>query len=374
MKRLINRRRFLKVGAGLAGTMAAGALLPRGFAFSQGQPALAVPTIDKLSIRVITDGAYDLFLGPQNLPGLKVERASIAPQKSTHTLHNQWGLSLYLESVKGGEQRNQLLDFGYTSEALINNMDLLKVDPAKIHGLILSHGHFDHFGGLEGFLEKKRDALPANLALYVGGEEAFCRRLIGPPGQQVTFGKELNRNALGAARVATVLGEAPRIIEGHAFTTGMIPRGGFEKVLSNTMVEYSKHGNLGCDLSHFLPAEQLGKIVPDQHLHEHATCFNLKDRGLVVITSCGHAGIVNTIRQAQKVSGVKKLHALVGGFHLGPAPADYVEQSVLALKEMNPDYVIPMHCSGVKFTASTQNHMPGKLVLSSTGSLFTFAA
>src|SRR5262249_50103008 len=64
---------------------------------------------------------------------------------------------------------------------------------------------------------------------------------------------------------------------------------------------------------HYTPAELQGKIVPDEHLHEHATCFNVKDRGLVVISSCGHVGIVNSARQAQEVSGVQKVHAIVGG-------------------------------------------------------------
>ena len=74
--------------------------------------------------------------------------------------------------------------------------------------------------------------------------------------------------------------------------------------------------------------------MPDEHIHEHATCFNVKDRGLVVISSCGHVGIVNSARQAQEVSGVQKIHALVGGFHLGPAPADYLNQVVTEIKTL----------------------------------------
>ena len=92
------------------------------------------------------------------------------------------------------------------------------------------------------------------------------------------------------------------------------------RVLPNTMVEFGVKDGVGCDMSHFSAAELQGKIMPDEHVHEHATCFNVKDRGLVVISSCGHVGIVNSVRQAQEVSGVQKVHAIVGGFHLGPAP------------------------------------------------------
>ena len=102
----------------------------------------------------------------------------------------------------------------------------------------------------------------------------------------------------------------------------------------------------GCEASYFSKEEQEGKIVFDQFYGEHATCFNVKDRGLVVISSCGHRGIISSIRQAQAVSGVQKVHAAMGGFHLGPAPEPYIAQTVQTLKEIDPDYVIPMHCTG----------------------------
>jgi len=116
----------------------------------------------------------------------------------------------------------------------------------------------------------------------------------------------------------------------------------------------------------------LGKIVPDEHIHEHATCFNLKDRGLIVISSCGHVGIVNSARQAMEVSGVNKIHALVGGFHLGPAPADYLGKVIAEVKTLNPDVIIPMHCSGDNFIRAVRAQMPEKLVLGTTGSRITF--
>ena len=115
-----------------------------------------------------------------------------------------------------------------------------------------------------------------------------------------------------------MLCETPTVIEGHAFTTGKITRNSIERILPNSFVDYSSKEVAGCDYGHYTAAELQGKIVPDQHVHEHATCFNIRGKGLVVISSCGHVGIVNSVRQAQEVSGVKKVHAIVGGFHLGP--------------------------------------------------------
>ena len=125
---------------------------------------------------------------------------------------------------------------------------------------------------------------------------------------------------------------------------------------------------------HFTADELAGKPEPDQHWHEHATCFRLGDRGLVVLTSCGHAGIVNTLRRAQEVSGVDKIYALVGGFHLAPAPDDYLRQVMAELKKFDLAHVFPMHCSGQNFIDLAKREIPEKLVLCATGSSFTFTA
>jgi 7,8-dihydropterin-6-yl-methyl-4-(beta-D-ribofuranosyl)aminobenzene 5'-phosphate synthase len=369
MSNRVKRREFLMGSAAAAAAAATG-----GFTCMEIANAAPIetPVIDKLSIRVLIDSSHDLFLRPGQVNGVSIQPA---PRASSYRqiLHNQWGLSLFLESQRGGEQRSIMLDFGYSPEALLNNIEITRVDPSKLEALIVSHGHYDHFGGLQGFLAKYRSVLPADLKLYAGGEDNFCHRYSGPQGQLTDFGV-LDRRELTAHQVATVLAENPTIVAGHAFTTGRIKRSSIERVLPNTSVEYATKDGLGCDASHFAPAELQGKIVPDQHVHEHATCFNVKDRGLVVISSCGHVGIVNSALQAQEVSGVKKLHALVGGFHLGPAPADYLKQVVGEIKSLNPDVVIPMHCSGDNFVREVRAQMPDKLLVSTTGCRLVFGA
>ena len=117
-------------------------------------------------------------------------------------------------------------------------------------------------------------------------------------------------------------------------------------------------GGGGVQAGHCAASGDAGPDRAHEHLHEHATCFNLKDKGLVVITSCGHAGIINSVRQAQEVSGVQKLHALLGGMHLAPAPADYLKQVVGELKKLEPDVVVPMHCSGANFVEAVRPRCP----------------
>jgi 7,8-dihydropterin-6-yl-methyl-4-(beta-D-ribofuranosyl)aminobenzene 5'-phosphate synthase len=366
----LKRRDFLKASAALAGAAAAG-----GFSCIEIARAgpIQPPVVDKLTVNVLVDSSHDLFFKPGQAHGVSIQPGP-RPQDFRQTLHNQWGLSLFLESQRGSELRSMMLDYGYSPDALLNNINILKVDPSRVTALIVSHGHFDHWGGLMGFLDKYRDKLPADIKLYAGGEDNFCHRVQPAGNGQFNDFGTLDRRDLTKHRVTTVLCETPTVIEGHAFTTGKIKRASIEKVLPNTFVEFKIQDGLGCDATHYTPAELQGKIVPDEHIHEHATCFNVKDKGLVVISSCGHVGIVNSVRQAQDVSGVQKVHAIVGGFHLGPAPKDYLDKVVAEIKKLEPDVVIPMHCSGNNFIQATREQMPDQLIVTTTGSRITFGA
>lgn len=330
----------------------------------------SVPEVDRLSVRIVVDSYQFAVAAGKKMGPVDVQHFGwgiSGDRPPGRTLVSEFGLSMHAESLRGGETRNVLVDFGFTPEALVGNMSLLGIDPAKVDALVLSHGHYDHFGGLVGFLHQNRSKLRANLPFYVGGEDCFCAREWVAPPVRGNFGT-LDRQALEQASLAVTYAERPSLLADHAFTTGQIESQSFEKLLSpSTMMV-----GIGC-YPDKLPQEQRAKAsVPDQFQHELATAYNVKGRGLVVLTSCSHRGVVNAVKQAQAASGIRKVHAVIGGFHLAPYKEDYVRQTIAALKEMDVDYVIPLHCSGEMFYELAKAEMPAKLLRSYTGTRFVF--
>lgn len=324
----------------------------------------APPVVDSLSVRVVVDSHYERFLPKATHPVVGIEHVGEIAGRQMTTLAGEWGLSLHLESEYRGARTQYLLDFGYTPEILNRNFDLLGIDPGKINGLILSHGHRDHYGGLVGFVSQHRPRMRDDIALHVGGETIFREKWLPKrDSEEVVSWGALDRTALTAQNVVPVCCGTPTALEGP-FTTGEIERTSFEKVTGGTKVR----------AEHFTDAERRGELVLDEHRDELGTCFIVKGRGLVVISSCGHTGIVNTVKTAMKVSNVPKLHAVIGGFHLGMAPADYIGHTVDELATLKPDVIVPMHCTGAPFMEVIRRRMPDKVVASNLGSRFTFGA
>jgi 7,8-dihydropterin-6-yl-methyl-4-(beta-D-ribofuranosyl)aminobenzene 5'-phosphate synthase len=370
-----SRRRFLGTTGATAFTGLLGGLLS-GIRTATAQALSgAVPEVDRLSVRVVTDSYHHAFEPSRKIGDVEVQRYAFALSKEPpgKALQNEWGLSMHLESARGTETRQVMIDFGYTPETLNNNLDLLGINPANLDALVLSHGHYDHFGGMVGFLQAHRAKFKPGLPFYLGGEECFCTREAGVGASAGSFGA-LDRKAIADAKLRVMFAEQPSLIAGHAFTTGWISRVSSERGLSPTRMTVGMKDGVGC-APEKLPAEKRTlTVVPDDFQHEQATCFNVKGKGLVVLTSCGHRGVVNSVKGAMKVSGVNKVHAVLGGFHLAPHPPEYLRETVMALKEINPDYLIPMHCSGEAFISIAQQEMPTKFIRSSTGSRYTFAA
>jgi 7,8-dihydropterin-6-yl-methyl-4-(beta-D-ribofuranosyl)aminobenzene 5'-phosphate synthase len=332
----------------------------------------AVPEVDRLAVRIVTDNIVIQFVPAEQRDGLLVERrtgGNTRPDAPPHAaLNGEWGLAMHAQSQRGSEERNVLIDFGYTAQVLNNNLAILGIDPATLDALVLSHGHYDHFGGMVGFLTANRGRLRGKLPLYVGGEDTFCiRRNAGG-----NFGA-LDRRAIIEADLALMMAEGPALVADHAFTSGRIAQTSFEKPLLPTREIVGIFDGFGC-FPDKMPAEKnTGDYIPDDFDHEIATSYVVKDRGLVVLTSCSHRGVINAVRQAQKVSGVTKLFAVIGGFHIVPPLGDdYIRETIAAFRGLDPDYLIPAHCTGDRFYDLARAELGEKVIHSAVGTRFVF--
>jgi 7,8-dihydropterin-6-yl-methyl-4-(beta-D-ribofuranosyl)aminobenzene 5'-phosphate synthase len=333
----------------------------------------AVPEVDRLAVRMVTDNIVIQFVPTEKRDGLTIERRSgnTVPDKPPRTILNgEWGLAMYAESQAGNETRHVLIDFGYTPEVLLNNMAILKIDPARFDAMVLSHGHYDHFGGMVGFLNANEGKLRPKLPFYVGGEDCFCLRR-NPGGN---FGA-LDRKAILSADLTLMMASEPAIVADHAFTTGRIGQTSFETPLRGTDEIVGIFDGFGCFPEKMPAAKNTGSYIPDDFEHELGTNYMIKDKGLVVLTSCSHRGVINTVRQTIAASGIDKVHAVIGGFHVVPPLGDdYINKTISEFKEIDPDYLITAHCTGDRFYDLARAALGDKVIHSAVGMRFVFGA
>ncbi|USQ96719.1 MBL fold metallo-hydrolase [Caulobacter sp. RL271] len=327
-------------------------------------PTIVVPEIDSLALTLLADSTVSSFATPVERPGLKILPPERAASSYRLTLRGEWGYSVLADAAGAGARHRVLIDFGYTPETLASNMALLGVDPASVDAMVLSHGHYDHFGGLAAVVGRVKRGTP----LYIGGEEAFCARLRGVSPDGPSFG-QLEKADLVAAGIDLRVAAAPREVAGIGFTTGRIPFVSPEK----PRVPTSMLPGQGCRRADLDADRRDVDFFVDDAVHELGTAFHLKGKGLVVIGSCSHRGIINTVRAAQAVSGVDKIHAIMGGFHLVPPQTrEQALQTLTLMQALKPDYILPGHCTGEAFIAPAIAQMPDQVFRTVVGSRVIF--
>lgn len=310
--------------------------------------------VDRIEILTLMDNYVDVILGGTKI----VRRANLAGNGEIFrdTLVGEHGLSLLLTARAGGRKHAILFDTGYSAVGVPHNMAHLGVDPGGIEAIVLSHGHMDHLGSLHGLLEKMARPIPVLVH-----PEAFVspRYLTRKDGGKDRFPAMLHR-----AEIETRGGQiretaAPTLIcENMILVSGEVERTtSFEQGMPNAAVERD------------------GKLEKDPIRDDQALFLLLKGKGLVVIGGCCHAGIVNTLLYGKKLTGARTVHAVLGGFHLaGPLFEPMIGQTIDALKEMAPDVLVPMHCTGWNAIRRFSDAFPSSFVLSSVWSTYTLAS
>lgn len=340
-------------------------------ALSQERAKPPMPVVDVLTLQVLDDNAtFGPFLPDLVLPGLRVLRhtgAAGTAGMSRHALQAEFGLSILATSRREADTARVLVDFGYSRETISNNLAMLGIDLSNLDAAVLSHGHLDHYGGFPGFFGEHA---ARKVPLYVGGEEVFCERvaMIGNPPPLMG---SLDRIALADSGFSVRIASTPEVIKSQAFTSGTIPLASFERAAIPTQMRPGK----GCAKTKLNPVKSKAIQVPDDAEHELATCYIVKGLGLIVIASCSHRGVINSVRQAQRISGVEKVHAVVGGFHLvRPRTEDEAKRTVAEFAVIDPAYIVPMHCTGEVFIQEALRVMPQKVVRPYVGTEFIFSA
>jgi 7,8-dihydropterin-6-yl-methyl-4-(beta-D-ribofuranosyl)aminobenzene 5'-phosphate synthase len=320
--------------------------------------AIPLEPVDAVAITILVDNTADLLLpdaGPaRRFPGAAAFPAGVASplladEPALAQLRAEHGFSALVRVRKGGREHTILFDAGPTPDALAVNMGLLELDPGDVEAVVLSHGHWDHTTGLDGFARALgRAGLPV-----VVHPEAWSRRRILMPGRDPWLLPTTSKAGLEEAGFTIVEERRPSfLLEGAVLITGEVDRTtGFERGLP---VQEAFRG---------------GRWEPDPlTLDDQALLVEVAGKGLVVLTGCGHAGIVNTARYALRLTGAQRLYAVVGGFHLGGALFEpLVPQVVAAFEELGPGVLCPTHCTGLRATSALADAFPGAFVQSAVG-------
>jgi 7,8-dihydropterin-6-yl-methyl-4-(beta-D-ribofuranosyl)aminobenzene 5'-phosphate synthase len=352
MEKKMNRRGFLKTSLATGALVLAGDMVKGGINLAYG--AVKIPEVEKATVTVITDNYYDAL--KQHYKIAKRYGMGIKPGTDPYkiNLHAEHGLSYHVETVLSGNPHSFLFDYGVDFQGVSRNMELLNIDFRAVEALGLSHGHFDHWGTFLEILKSKKEEFRKGTPLYIG-EEGFVERFGQMPGGVLSLGR-LKRDdveRLGFIKIVEIKDPAP-IVPG-AYLTGSVER----------VTEYEKG-------SPYLLIERGGKLVPDNFIGEYAVVLNLKGKGLIVLVGCAHPGIVNIVKHAQKMTGIDKVHAVMGGFHLTGAKPELIQRTVADIKAVNPDYIVPTHCTGYEAITVFEREMPGQFILNTVGTRYLF--
>jgi len=266
------------------------------------------------------------------------------------------GLSLLVQVTRNGITRSLLYDAGGSPDGLVHNIDCLGMNPLEWNCIVLSHGHWDHTLGLIG-LHQRLGRLSFPLTLH---PDAYLKRAVVAPNGEVSRLAPLSRQGLRDAGVELIESERPSLVlEGMVLVTGQVER--------------TNEVEIGWPAHH---AERHGVLEPDPLIwDDQGLVMNLNNKGLVVLSGCAHAGIVNTVHHAQTITGIQRVHAVMGGFHLGPSFFhDRIDWVVRELVALEPAVIAPAHCTGYRAAYAVYQMRADAFVQNSVGTQITLSA
>ncbi len=300
---------------------------------------MQIPALSAVTVEILVDNFFDVF--EPSKPGL-VER--VAPGRLPKPLIAAHGLAFWVTLTQNGQTTRILMDTANSPLPLFNNLEALGHEPKEADALVVTHGHPDHYGGLLEFLDRRQAPLP----VYVHEDAYLPKVLITPRGRIGPW--KLDRRDLQGRSVDLHENRGPVLVQDLALLTGTVeattpyetPLPGAKRVV---------HG-----------AEE-----HDTFSDEQALVINVKDKGLVVIGGCCHPGVVNMVKYAQKLTGVQKVAAILGGLHLTVGGDHIIKETIQGLKELNPGIILAGHCTGFKALTQLALNFPDTFMVSCVG-------
>lgn len=313
------------------------------------QSTISLQPVDAVKVTIIMDNSLDLLMTSTEV----AQRVKLGPHPFERNLPiGEHGFSVLIHVKSGDKSGTVLFDTGLNPRNFLYNLDALEINVADIQAIILSHGHADHAMGLAGLAQRLGNR---NLPLVLHPDAYLERKIILPNGEE-SFLPPPRKSDLLRENIQVVEEVSPSmLIDDMILVSGEVARTtNFEKGFA---VHYAKreHG-----------------WEPDPFIHDdQCAIIHVREKGLVVITGCGHSGIINIIRNAQALTGIQTIYAVIGGFHLtGTLFVPIIPATVAALQHINPRYLVPGHCTGWQAIHQIARTMPDAFIANSVGTNF----
>jgi 7,8-dihydropterin-6-yl-methyl-4-(beta-D-ribofuranosyl)aminobenzene 5'-phosphate synthase len=324
---------------------------------------VALEPVDAVAVTTLIDNSSDVLMPDEGLvrrwgPFGTAGQIPVVPTgmaeggKTADFLRAEHGFSALVELRTDGRLRRVLFDAGVSTDGLIGNLDRLAISPDTFEAVVLSHGHFDHVMGLDGLARRLGRA---NLPLLLHPEFWTRRRIVLPGGGAWELPMPSRAGVEGAGFQIVEDRQPSFLLDGRLLVTGEVDR--------------------TTDFERGMPSHQAwldGDWRPDPLIHDdQAVLLHVRGKGLVVLTGCGHAGIVNIVRHAKRLTGVDRVYAVLGGFHLtGPVFEPIIGPTVAVLAAERPTLVVPAHCTGWRAQHALAAGLPAAFRPNAVGSRF----
>jgi 7,8-dihydropterin-6-yl-methyl-4-(beta-D-ribofuranosyl)aminobenzene 5'-phosphate synthase len=302
--------------------------------------------VDEVQVSIVMDNTIDVLMGSSQV----ARRFRLKPNEFDERLPIAGhGFSALLTVKRGDETAQVMFDTGVSPTGILHNMDAMEIDAGGLRAIVLSHGHADHAMGMPGLLGRLGSR---NLPLVLHPEAYLERKLVLPNGDEVYL-RPPRRSDFLRENIELIEEVGPSmLVDGMILVSGEVAR----------TTEFEK----GFPMHQ---AKRDGHWAPDPWIHDdQCAIVHVRGKGLVIVTGCGHSGVINIVRNAQSITGVQAIHGVIGGFHLtGPLFEPIIEQTVAALKELAPNCLVPGHCTGWKAVHRIAAEMPDVFVATSVG-------